>query len=300
MRDLENAAREKENQVSSPSGAFGQKKAGLPSLSDDLPPLGGPAKSKPAVKFNDFDDDFSAGEEDEIDVNEANNDDEDEDEDQNGDFDANELLNLGDYQKKRLGMAGPLGRDKESPLPALAPIGLSAAPPKSQFPEVSKPKPAAQRSVLGAANAAADEAFDFSDEDEVESEEESKAVNIDFANFDYKKTDLNKLTDAELKAHKAAMELDFNKKVLRKGDDGFEYDKRVDFKYNADAAGDDSWDQSDDEEGVEIVVPRRGAQQSLPEVSRPAAAFGRNEDQMDEDFDGVGDNDDDYFDDDFV
>lgn len=30
-----------------------------------------------------------------MDVNEANN--EDEDEDQDGDFDANELLNLGDY-----------------------------------------------------------------------------------------------------------------------------------------------------------------------------------------------------------
>ena len=88
---------------------------------------------------------------------------------------------------------------------------------------------------MGAANAAADEAFDFSDEeDEVESEEENKvAPNIDFDKFDYKTTDLNKLSDAELKAHKAAMEVEFNKKVLRKGDDGFEYDKRVDFKYNA-------------------------------------------------------------------
>ena len=116
--------------------------------------------------------------------------------------------------------------------------------------------------MLGAANAAADEAFDFSDEeDEVESEEENKEPpNIDFANFDYKKTDLNKLTDIELKAHKAAMEVEFNKKVLKKGDDGFEYDKRVDFKYNAEEAADDSWDESEDEEGVEIVVPRRGAQ----------------------------------------
>ena len=80
-------------------------KAGLPSLSDDLPPIGGVGASKPskpAVKFNDqmnndFDDDFSAGEEeDDIESpNEANN--EDEDEDENGDFDANELLNLGDY-----------------------------------------------------------------------------------------------------------------------------------------------------------------------------------------------------------
>lgn len=105
--------------------------------------------------------------------------------------------------------------------------------------------------MLGAANAAADEAFEFNDdqEDEVESEEEEKEPpNIDFANFDYKKTDLNKCTDAEIKAHKAAMEVEFNKKVLRKGDEGFEYDKRVDFKYNADAAQDDSWDESDDEQ----------------------------------------------------
>jgi len=49
--------------------------------------------------------------------NEANNED---DEDENGDFDANELLNFGDYQKKRLGMGVGFGRDKENPLPSLA------------------------------------------------------------------------------------------------------------------------------------------------------------------------------------
>jgi hypothetical protein len=66
----------------------------LPSLSEDLPALGG--KKQAGVKFTSgFDDDFSAGEDEDVDSpNEANNEDEDEDED----FDANELLNLGAYQ----------------------------------------------------------------------------------------------------------------------------------------------------------------------------------------------------------
>ena len=81
-------------------------KSGLPSLSNDLPTIGGlntidkaqiGVPKKPAVKFNDFDDDFSAGDEDELDVNEANNDDDYDDDDQDGDFDANELLDLGGY-----------------------------------------------------------------------------------------------------------------------------------------------------------------------------------------------------------
>ena len=54
-------------------------------------------------------------------------------------------------------------------------------------------------------------AFECSDdEDELESSEEiKKQPAIDFNKFDYKKTDLNKLDDVELKAHKAAMEVKF-------------------------------------------------------------------------------------------
>lgn len=74
----------------------------LPQLSDDLPPsLNNIGKKKPmSVKFNEqFDDEFSAGEDDPESPNEANNeDDEDEDDDDDGDFDANALLNLGGYQ----------------------------------------------------------------------------------------------------------------------------------------------------------------------------------------------------------
>ena len=75
----------------------------------------------------------------------------------------------------------------------------------------------------------------------------------------YRTADLNKLGDAELKAHKAAMEVGFQKNALKKGDPGFEYDKRVNFKYNADEALDNSWDESDEEsdDGVEIVASSR-------------------------------------------
>mmetsp|Transcript_19628 Transcript_19628/g.26536 ORF Transcript_19628/g.26536 Transcript_19628/m.26536 type:complete len:94 (-) Transcript_19628:780-1061(-) len=73
----------------------------LPTLSDDLPPLGGIEKKKPtSVKFNDqFDDDFSAGsgDDDAESPNEANNEDDEDEDDEDGDFDANALLNIGDY-----------------------------------------------------------------------------------------------------------------------------------------------------------------------------------------------------------
>ena len=67
---------------------------------------------------------------------------------------------------------------------------------------------------------------------------------------------MNKLDDVELKAHKAAMEVGFLKNAVKKGDPGFEYDKRVNFNYNKNVAVDNSWDESDDEEdeGVEIVA----------------------------------------------
>jgi len=89
--------------------------------------------------------------------------------------------------------------------------------------------PPAQRSVLGGTSAqvGADEAFEFSDEDdddddiESSAQEETKAVNIDFSKVDYRKEDLNKLGEAELKAHKAKMEVGFQKNAVKKGDAGF-------------------------------------------------------------------------------
>jgi hypothetical protein len=68
----------------------------------------------------------------------------------------------------------------------------------------------------------------------------------DLEEFDYKNTDLNKCGDYELKRHKLNMDKQYSKNILRKGDPGFEYDKKVDFKYNADAASDNSWDEDED------------------------------------------------------
>ena len=46
---------------------------------------------------------------------------------------------------------------------------------------------------------------------------------------DLKNKNLNKLSDAELAAHKRAMDKDFSKNQLKPGDQGFVYDKVVDF-----------------------------------------------------------------------
>ena len=159
--------------------------------------------------------------------------------------------------------AGSLGRDKESPLPSLnppakpaSPFGVSKVAPPA--PKTTGPPSAANRSLIAAASATvgADEAFEFSDEDEVESSVEEKKAppKIDFKNFNYKTADLNKLSDAELKAHKAAMEVNFQKNNVKKGDPGFQYDKRVDFKYNAANAADDSWDESDDKSDDGVIA----------------------------------------------
>lgn len=68
--------------------------------------------------------------------------------------------------------------------------------------------------MLGTAQVGADEAFEFSDEDEDDIEssvasavEETKHVDINQVN--YRTANLNKLGDHELKAHKAAMEVGF-------------------------------------------------------------------------------------------
>ena len=52
------------------------------------------------------------------------------------------------------------------------------------------------------------------------------------------------------------MEVQFQKNAVKQGDPGFQYDKRVDFKYNPNQALSDSWDDSDDsaDQGVEVVA----------------------------------------------
>ena len=145
LRNLEKQALEKENKagtsggLSSLAGAPSFKAGGsLPSISDDLPGISSSSNKPGKVKINQqFDDDFSAGEdEDDVDSpNEANNED---DEDEGGDFDANELLNMHDYQqKRRMGMGAGLGRDKENPLPSLA--GTKMAPAQKPAPKPAAP-----------------------------------------------------------------------------------------------------------------------------------------------------------------
>ena len=51
----------------------------------------------------------------------------------------------------------------------------------------------------------------------------------DLQKFDYKNTNLNKLSDKELAKHKANMEKGFSSNQLKPGDKGFVYDKRIDF-----------------------------------------------------------------------
>ena len=71
----------------------------------------------------------------------------------------------------------------------------------------------------------------------------------DLKKFDYQNTDLNKMGDFQLNRHKQAMEQDFKKNVVKPGDAGFEYDKRVDFsKQMNSGVADASWDEDEDGE----------------------------------------------------
>ena len=61
-------------------------------------------------------------------------------------------------------------------------------------------------------------------------EEVDKKKDNNLEDFDYENTNLNKLSDAELAKHKKKMDEKFNKNILKPGDSGFVYDKRVEFK----------------------------------------------------------------------
>ena len=54
-------------------------------------------------------------------------------------------------------------------------------------------------------------------------------ADIDVRNFDYKTTDLNKLPEAEIRAHKKNMDKDYNKNFIGKDDPNFQFDVRKDF-----------------------------------------------------------------------
>ena len=83
-------------------------------------------------------------------------------------------------------------------------------------------------------------------------QQEPPIADIDVRNFDYNTTDLNKLSDAEIRAHKKAMDKDYLKNFVGQGDPNFTYDTRTDFKKLREQAlakqattaqdSDDDWD----------------------------------------------------------
>ena len=107
---------------------------------------------------------------------------------------------------------------------------------------------------------------------------------------------MNKLGDAELKAHKKAMDVGFEKNAVKKGDAGFQYDKRVNFKYKAEEALDNSWDEdedeSDDDDGVEVI-----ASSAVKSKPKGVGLLNKSPPRQDPTYEEFNDND--YFDDDF-
>ena len=106
---------------------------------------------------------------------------------------------------------------------------------------------------------------------------------------------MNKLSDAELKAHKKAMDVGFEKNAIKKGDAGFQYDKRVNFKYKAEEALDNSWDEDDeesDDDGVEVV-----ASSQVKSKPKGVGLLNKSPPRQDPTYEEFNDND--YFDDDF-
>eukprot|EP00347_Sterkiella_histriomuscorum_P001504 403371780 len=155
----------------------------------------------------DFGDDFGDDFEDE---------EEDEEEEDEGDFDANELLNLTDYQNKRKQQTG---------------ANFNQTVGKDGAIEISND--------------------DFND-DEGDAwgddwGDTKKKENIDFDKIDYSNYNLNKLSTEQIEAHKKKMDEKFSKNQLKPGDNGFQYDKRIEFK-KADTTKkmDTSWDEGED------------------------------------------------------
>jgi hypothetical protein len=151
---------------------------------------------------------------------------EEEEEDEDEDFDANELLNLTDYQNKRK-QGSQLGFKSSQPI-----IGAAAA--SSAVNKVTK-------APIEIDNEYYDE--DDNDDDGWGDDWGAPKKKVDMKNFDYANTNLNKLSDAELALHKQKMDLNFHKNQLKPGDPGFQYDKRIDFTKKTSQQKDTSWDE---------------------------------------------------------
>lgn len=84
-------------------------------------------------------------------------------------------------------------------------------------------------------------------------------------------TDLNRVTEVELKLAKMNMEGDFRRNQLRPGDPGYEYDKQIEF---GPAVEKNEWDDSNDEaeEPTAAEVPEVDWQEIVAVVAKPSAA----------------------------
>ena len=60
--------------------------------------------------------------------------------------------------------------------------------------------------------------------------------------------DLNKVSEGDLDRAKKNMNNAFLKNRIRPGDEGYEFDKRVEFSVDEAAGSDCSWDESDDDD----------------------------------------------------
>ena len=162
---------------------------------------------------------------DDDDEEEDYNDELEQDDDDNGDFDANELLNLTDYQNKRkqTNQQSSMGSSQANPLTKVGKDGAI---------EISN---------------------DYYEEDDDNAwGEDWGAVpekQDDLDNFDYSNTNLNKLSQAQIEKHKKNMDKNFSKNQLKPGDPGFQYDKRIEFNKKApeQQEEEDSWDEGVDD-----------------------------------------------------
>lgn len=197
-----------------------------------------------------------------------------------GNFNANELLNLSEYQNKR---------KKEI-----------------EKKEATKPGPATNLNVK--------DVFDPHKLDEMNKDEDDWGMSDDWGDskalkevkldkHELQSKNLNKLDNEELAAYKRAMDKEFMAKQLKPGDPGFVYDKVVDFSKNR-ADGpleDDSWGEDDgieeqdqqeyydeeDEEGIQDALDKYTDKQMQDQIqkSRKSNMTGDDEDYFDDDFD---------------
>lgn len=203
-----------------------------------------------------------------------------------GNFNANELLNLTDYQNKR----NQRNNDNSKKPSAETTQNINVK-------DILDPK------KLKELNKIEDNEDDW-DMDDDWGDEKVKDVVLD--KTELKQKNLNKLGNEELAAYKRAMDKDFAKKQLKPGDPGFVYDKIVDFTKKDDGPlEDDSWDEDeevgaqkdeegayeyydeeDEEEGIQDALDKYTDKQIYDQIqNRKSNVTGEDEDYFDDDFD---------------